>query len=272
MPRTSRVAPGGMVFHVLNRGVGRQRLFDKPADYAAFESIVEETLSKQPMRICSYCLMPNHWHFVLWPQNDGDLAAFLQRMTVTHATRWQKHRRRVGEGHIYQGRFKSFPVETDEHFYQVVRYVERNALRAGLADLAEDLALVEPLAARTRHARPASLAGRLAAAPSAPLVGPGQRTADRRGAGSAPPGRRPRSPVRFGSLDRTDGASARPGIHDPIPRPPPQGSRGGRIMDLSPYSALPRQQAHLRRPGMLWVTSLPLRMILGGGGKRTSLE
>jgi putative transposase len=127
-----------MVFHVLNRGVGRRRLFDKPADYAAFEAIIEETLEKSPMRICSYSLMPNHWHLVLWPERDGDLAAFMQRLTVTHVTRWQKNRRRVGEGHVYQGRFKSFPVEEDDYFYQVVRYVERNALRANLVERAEE--------------------------------------------------------------------------------------------------------------------------------------
>ena len=138
MPRTSRVTPGGMVFHVLNRGVGRQRLFDKPADDAAFESILEETLANQPMRICNYCLMPNHWHLILWPEADGDLAAFMQRLTVTPVTRWQKHRHRVGEGHVYQGRFKSFPVETDEYFSQVAHYVERNALRANLVERAED--------------------------------------------------------------------------------------------------------------------------------------
>src|SRR5579872_1230003 len=76
MPRTNRVTPGGMVFHVLNRGVGRMRLFDSDADYLAFENILEETLVVQPMRLLSYCLMLNHWHFVLWPKEDGDLAAF----------------------------------------------------------------------------------------------------------------------------------------------------------------------------------------------------
>ncbi len=126
------------MFHVLNRGVGRQALFRKPADYSAFEDCVEETLDKVPMRICSYCVMPNHWHLVLWPEHDGDLAQFMQRLTVTHVTRWQKSRQRVGEGHVYQGRFKSFPVETDEYFYQLVRYVERNALRANLVPHAED--------------------------------------------------------------------------------------------------------------------------------------
>jgi putative transposase len=86
MPRTSRAAPGKMVFHVLNRGVGRQRLFDNPADYIAFEEVLDETLDKVPMRICNDCIMPNHCHFVLWPEHDGDQAAFMQRLTVTHVT------------------------------------------------------------------------------------------------------------------------------------------------------------------------------------------
>ncbi|MBS0206593.1 MAG: transposase [Planctomycetes bacterium] len=77
------------------------------------------TLAKQAMRICSDCLMPNHWHFVLWPEHGDQLAMFMQRLTVTHATRSQKHRRRVGEGHVYQGRFKSFPVGChSSHAYQ----------------------------------------------------------------------------------------------------------------------------------------------------------
>lgn len=137
MPRTARVAPGGMVFHVLNRGVGRMQIFDHERDYAAFRRVVEETLRVAPIRICAYCWMPNHWHFVLWPQGDGELSGFVQRMTNMHTQRWQRAKQRVGYGHLYQGRFKSFPVETDEHFYTVVRYVERNALRAGLVPRAE---------------------------------------------------------------------------------------------------------------------------------------
>jgi putative transposase len=127
-----------MLFHVLNRGVGRMRLFSKDKDYAAFEGLLEETWESRPVRICAYCLMPNHWHFVLWPERDGDLAAFLQQLTTKHVRRWQLHHRKVGEGHVYQGRYKSFPVEKQEYFYPVVRYVERNALRAGLVEHAED--------------------------------------------------------------------------------------------------------------------------------------
>ena len=66
------------MFHVLNRGVGRMRLFAKDADFEAFERIVEKTLETRPMRILAYCLMPNHWHLLLWPERTGDLAAFMQ--------------------------------------------------------------------------------------------------------------------------------------------------------------------------------------------------
>ena len=127
-----------MVYHVLNRGVGRMRLFHKQRDFEAFEEILDETLAKMPLRICAYCLMPNHWHFVVWPQNDGELGRFFQRLGVTHVTRWARAKRRVGYGHVYQGRFKSFPVETEEYFYQVARYVERNALRANFVSDAAD--------------------------------------------------------------------------------------------------------------------------------------
>jgi len=125
------------VFHVLNRGVGRMQLFSKEKDYAAFEGLLEETWESRPVRICAYCLMPNHWHFVLWPERDGDLAAFMQQLSTKHVRRWQLHRRKVGYGHVYQARYKSFPVEEEEYFYQVVRYVERNALRAALGERAE---------------------------------------------------------------------------------------------------------------------------------------
>lgn len=73
-----------MVFHVLNRGVGRMNLFAKDGDYEAFERSIEKTLKSCSMRICAYCLMPNHWHFVCWPEQDGDLGAFMQKLTVTH--------------------------------------------------------------------------------------------------------------------------------------------------------------------------------------------
>jgi putative transposase len=78
-----------------------------------------------------------NWHFVLWPEGDGQIQAFMQQTTNMHVKRWKEHRHETGYGHLYQGRYRCFPVETDEYFYWVVRYVERNALRANLVARAE---------------------------------------------------------------------------------------------------------------------------------------
>ncbi|REJ66253.1 MAG: transposase [Planctomycetota bacterium] len=138
MPRSVRIAPGGVPFHVINRAVGRQRLFFGDDDYLAFEKVVIDTLAKAPLRVCAYCLMPTHWHLVVWPERDGQLKEFMKRLTVTHTARWKQSKGQVGMGHLYQGRYKSFPIQSDEHFLHVARYVEANALRAGLVRRAED--------------------------------------------------------------------------------------------------------------------------------------
>ena len=80
----------------------------------------------------SYCLMPNHWHLVVSPNQDGEMGRFGQWLCLTHTQRYHAHYRTAGEGHLYQGRFKSFPVQSDEHFLSLCRYVERNAMSGGL--------------------------------------------------------------------------------------------------------------------------------------------
>jgi putative transposase len=137
MPRQARNAPGGLVYHVLNRANGRLRLFKKPADFLAFERVLKEAHAAVPIRILGWCLMSNHWHFVLWPQSDGQLTAFMRKLTHTHAQRWKTAHNAVGHGHLYQGRFKSFPVQGDGHLLTLLRYVERNALRAKIVRRAE---------------------------------------------------------------------------------------------------------------------------------------
>jgi putative transposase len=138
MPRRPRIAPGGLVYHCFNRAVARLALFEKDEDYAAFERVLEEAARQHPTRILAYCVMPNHWHMVLWPRREGELTDFVRWLTHTHTMRWHARFRTSGSGHLYQGRFKAFPVQTDDHFYSVVRYVERNALRAGLVSRAEE--------------------------------------------------------------------------------------------------------------------------------------
>jgi len=126
------------VYHVLNRGVGRMKLFEKDDDYIAFEKVLEEAWERTEIRILSYCVMPNHWHLLLWPRQDGELSEVMRWLTVTHTQRWHAHYHTSGTGPLYQGRFKSFPVESDEHFLTVARYVERNPLRAKLVERAQD--------------------------------------------------------------------------------------------------------------------------------------
>ena len=138
MARPLRIAPGGLVYHVLNRANARRRIFDKDEDYFAFEVVLAEIQKRIPMRILAWCLMPNHWHLVLWPFQDGHLSNYMRLVTLTHTQRWHAHRATAGTGHLYQGRFKSFIVQNDTHFHAVCRYVEGNALRAKLVERAED--------------------------------------------------------------------------------------------------------------------------------------
>jgi putative transposase len=137
MPRRLRCASGGFVYHVLNRAVARARIFEKTGDYQAFEKVLRQADAFMPMRLLAYCVMPNHWHLVLWPRRDGDLSEYLRWLTVTHTQRWHAHHHTSGTGPLYQGRFKSFPIQADEHLLTVCRYVERNPLRAGLVRRAE---------------------------------------------------------------------------------------------------------------------------------------
>jgi len=152
MPRAARVNRGGVAYHVLNRANARLTLFDADEDYEAMLAVLGEAHGRVAMRTLGYCIMPNHWHLVLWPREDGDLSEFMRWLTVTHTQRYHASRRTAGGGHVYQGRFKSFPIqqtrpsaaqrtmgmlEGGDAVLSVLRYVERNPLRAGLATRAE---------------------------------------------------------------------------------------------------------------------------------------
>src|SRR3972149_3567800 len=135
MPRTARASVGGICYHVLNRGNGRAEVFHKEGDFAAFLDLMAEANERLPVRILGYVLMPNHFHLVLWPFGDGDLSRWMQWLLTAHVRRY--HRHYASSGHVWQGRFKAFPIQEDEHLLAVLRYVERNALRARLVRRAE---------------------------------------------------------------------------------------------------------------------------------------
>ncbi len=112
-------------------------MFRNEADFEAFERVIVETHEREPIRILSYCVLSSHWHFVVWPEEDGQLTGFCRKLAHTHAMRWRVSHRTVGYGHLYQGRFKSFPVQSDHHLLSLLRYIERNPVSAGLVEKAQ---------------------------------------------------------------------------------------------------------------------------------------
>ena len=132
MPRQSLDDRAGQIYHALNRGNQRQEIFHKADYYEAFIRVLAEGLKKYPVELFCFTLMPNHWHLVLRPTQDEQMGRLLRWVTATHTLRYRGHYHNRGGGHLYQGRFKSFPVADDEHFYVVCRYVERNPVRASL--------------------------------------------------------------------------------------------------------------------------------------------
>lgn len=138
MPRITRIDVGDVVYHAINRANARMQIFETAEDYLFFEKVLEEAKEKFDMRILAYCIMPNHWHLILYPKKNGDLQKFMGWLSMTHTQRWHSHHKTAGSGHLYQGRYKSFLVETDQYLLQLFRYVERNALRAKLVKKAEN--------------------------------------------------------------------------------------------------------------------------------------
>lgn len=124
---------GGEIYHVINRANGRLKIFHNDKDYQAFEALLVEIKELFDIDILAYVVMPNHWHLLLRPKQDGDLSRALQWLGTTHTRRVHAHTKTIGGGHLYQGRYKSFLVQGDKHFLTVLKYIERNPVRAKLA-------------------------------------------------------------------------------------------------------------------------------------------
>jgi len=136
MPRIPRGQLIGHAFHLLNRGNGRQTVFHGDGDYAAFIRLLAKAKQRTPVKVAAFSILPNHFHLVVEPESNSGLSAFMQWWLTSHVRRY--HRFYQTSGHVWQGRFKSFPIQKDEHFLTVARYVLQNPVRAGLAKRAFD--------------------------------------------------------------------------------------------------------------------------------------
>ena len=138
MPRRLRYSLQGAAFHVMNRAVRKTVLFDKDGDYDAFIGVLLESLRLFDIKIISFQVMPNHWHFVVTCDRIEEISYWMHWVAGTHANRWNGAHGCRGSGAVYQGRFKAIPIQHGDSLIRVCRYVERNALRKGLVSLAED--------------------------------------------------------------------------------------------------------------------------------------
>ena len=136
MPRVKRGLSDGLIYHVLNRGNGKEEIFHKEKDFWAFIELIKQAKKRHPIDIFAYCLMPNHFHLVVRPFQANYLSKWMQWLMTSHVRRYHRHYKTTG--HIWQGRFKSFIIQKDEHLLTVLRYVERNPVRARLVFSARD--------------------------------------------------------------------------------------------------------------------------------------
>jgi len=131
MPRPLRKIEAGTIYHVTNRGRGRPPLFPEDADFEAFVRLLAEALHRFKVDLLAWCLIGNEWHLLLRPRTDEALSRFMGWIAVTHVRRHHMRHPKSG-GHLYETRFKSFPVQADEHFLKVARYLHAIPLRARL--------------------------------------------------------------------------------------------------------------------------------------------
>lgn len=138
MPRRLLTGDAGTVFHAMNRARKNTVLFDRPKAYRAFVELMAEAADRSPVPMLAYCLMPNHWHFIFWPRHERDITTQVGWLTMTHAKRFRAFTGTTGSGPVYRGPFKVTAVTATIGLYRVIRYVERNPVRAGLVARAEE--------------------------------------------------------------------------------------------------------------------------------------
>ena len=126
MARKHRISYPGM-YHIINRGVGKRNVFLAPEDYDTFLAILEEILQKFNITLHSYCLMTNHYHLLLETYEEN-LSEAIKYLNGNYAIYFNKKYKRPG--HLWQGRFLSYYLYDDVHFWIVSKYIERNPIKA----------------------------------------------------------------------------------------------------------------------------------------------
>jgi putative transposase len=138
MGRPTRVLPDNVPQHIVNRGNRKTQIFRCDEDYIGFLGGMVEAGEHTVVRVIDFCLMPNHWHLVLWPYRGDEISTYMQILMNSHLRDLLPRHNLAGLGHVYQGRYRNFPIVNEQHFLNVCRYVASNALRANLCERAQD--------------------------------------------------------------------------------------------------------------------------------------
>ena len=138
MARRRRNLEGNVVYHVYNRRIDKQCLFDSDSSYEEFVALIAQANERYPVRLHSYCLMSTHWHLAVSAERPQFLSNYVGWISTKHAMRVRRDTMTVGQGHIYQGRFQAVPVNGVVHYVTLLRYIEANPLTAGLVTRAEE--------------------------------------------------------------------------------------------------------------------------------------
>lgn len=132
MPRIGRVIYDNAVYHILNRGHDRRKLFPSPTDFKTFKEIITRYKQKYQFDIYHYCLMLNHFHLLLKIANGADLPVLMKGICQSYSFHYKRHYKL--SGYLFQNRYKSIPILKDSYLMECGRYIERNPVRAGIVD------------------------------------------------------------------------------------------------------------------------------------------
>jgi len=138
MPRPPRIHPDCVPQHIVNRGNRKSPIFTSPADYLGFLAAMTDAADRTVVRLLAFCLMPNHWHLVLWPYKGAEVSTYMQVLMNAHLRDLLPRNGLSGHGHAYQARYRNHFIQNEWHFLNVCRYVESNARRARLCARAEE--------------------------------------------------------------------------------------------------------------------------------------
>ena len=135
MARPLRLHIPGMLYHVISRGDNKRSIFIDQHDYTRFLRLLSKTLERFKVRCFAYCLLPNHIHLLLQP-DEVPLARLMQQLNSAYCQSFNRRHDRVG--HVLQGRYKAPLVDSDAYFLCLLRYIVRNPVAAGYVDDPED--------------------------------------------------------------------------------------------------------------------------------------